>query len=440
MNQRDTLCVFAKPPRPGAVKTRLAAALGAEGAARLAGAFLADSWALAASRPWARPVLVTTEQDPTLVPGAELWLQGPGDLGARLERVLSRALDRSEAAIAIGTDAPSLPADRLDAAHQALASGADAVLGPAEDGGYYLIGLRRCPPGLLRDLPWSARDTLEATRRRLEARGLRVTLLEPWFDVDRPADLERLRALLRGDRAAAPATAALLAPRISIVMPVLDEARRIERALELLAGQGGLHEVIVVDGGSTDATVARARGAGARVLEAPRGRALQMNAGAAAAGGDVLLFLHADTVLPPDAASRVARALLPPDVVAGAFPTRTVHDGDGPAPWYAPLFRLADLRTAAGRLPYGDHALFVRTEVFRRLGGYPPVELMEDLELASRLRREGRIAWTDAPVQTSARRFAARPIYYFVLMNVFPLLYRAGVPPRTLARIYGEVR
>lgn len=207
-----TICLFAKPPRPGRVKTRLAATVGAAGAAALARAFAEDTWASVASLPWARAVLATTDpaaaewREARLAPA---WPQGRGDLGARLQRVLRRALRETPAALAIGTDTPGLPTGLLERAREALRR-ADAVLGPCEDGGFYLLGLRRCPPGLLRGLPWSAPETFVTTLARLRDRGLTAAVIPPWFDVDRPADLECLRALLRRGELRAPRTARVL--------------------------------------------------------------------------------------------------------------------------------------------------------------------------------------------------------------------------------------
>ncbi len=200
------ICVFAKPPVAGEVKTRLAATLGPERAAALARAFLDDTLEAVQSVPWAEAALATTAPFPAPVP---TLLQGPGDLGARIERVLRAALERAPAAIAIGADAPALPLRLLEAARSALAV-ADAVLGPAADGGFYLLALRRCPEGLLAGLPWSAADTCLRTAAQLRAAGLRTVLLEEWFDVDRPEDLERLRAALQAGEVVAPRTAALL--------------------------------------------------------------------------------------------------------------------------------------------------------------------------------------------------------------------------------------
>ncbi len=333
MAETGIVCVFAKPPRPGKVKTRLAAEIGPEAAADLARAFFADTWQTASALPWARPVLATTETGATEWSGirAEAWPQGEGDLGDRMERVLRRALATAPFALAIGSDSPGLPQALLEKAPRRLES-ADAVIGPSADGGFYLLGLTRCPPGLLASLPWSAGDTCERTAERLRGRGLSVELLPPWFDVDRIGDLTRLRSLLARGEIVAPRTAAALRrapPRISVVIPVLDEEARIARQLQRLAFLRGLCEVIVVDGGSRDRTVERARASGhARVITAPRGRADQMNAGAAAATGEVLLFLHADVELPADAPRIVAKALEAPEVVAGAFRTWTVPDGD----------------------------------------------------------------------------------------------------------------
>ena len=227
--------------------------------------------------------------------------------------------------------------------------------------------------------------------------------------------------------------------RISVVIPVLDEELRIGGRLAELGRMAGIAEVIVVDGGSRDRTAEIVRGfPEVRLVSAPRGRGAQMNAGARSAAGDVLLFLHADVVLPLDAATWVGRVLGDPAVVAGAFRTWTVPDAG--RSWVTPLLHLADLRSRFTRLPYGDQALFVRRDAFERVGGFPDQPLMEDLELSLRLRRVGRIATAPATVRVSGRRFLVRPIRSAVQMRLFPLLYRLGVPPGLLARLYGDPR
>jgi rSAM/selenodomain-associated transferase 2 len=227
-------------------------------------------------------------------------------------------------------------------------------------------------------------------------------------------------------------------PAVAVVLPVLDEEARIGRRLAQLAHYG-VAEIVVVDGGSRDRTMDIARAVpGVRVLSAARGRGTQSNAGAAATSAEVLLFLHADTELPSDAVHWIARALASPDVVAGAFRVRHVAD-DG-RNWLGVLLRLADLRSYVTGLPYGDQALFVRRSAFVAAGGFPPQPLFEDLELAKRLRRLGRIVTVPAVVRVSARRFLQRPLRSLVAMHTFPMLYRLGVPPATLERLYGAPR
>jgi len=444
------VCVLAKPPVPGEVKTRLTGVVGQEGAAVLASAFLRDTWSAFSTVDWARAVVSTTGPLGDDFDDVESWDQGDGDLGQRLERTLVRGLGEAPLVFAVGSDSPGLPLALIEQARDALAS-ADAVLGPCADGGFYLLGLKRCPPDLLADLPWSQADTLERVRERLKARGLSVAVLPPWFDVDRPEDLARLEHLIRDGCIDAPATARALAglkrtpgppvgePRISVVIPTLDEAARIAARLRELAAMPAIAEVVVVDGGSCDDTVAIARSfPGVRVLGAPRGRASQMNRGAAVATGDVLIFLHADVALPVDAERWVRVALADERVVAGAFRTWTVPDTA--RSWLAPLLHLADLRSRYTSLPYGDQALFVRSGAFRAAGGFPEIPIMEDLQIARRLQRLGRIRTVPASVRVSGRRFLARPIYYTLLVNVLPLLYRLGVPPTVLARPYWNPR
>jgi uncharacterized protein len=222
MNFRDTtLCIFAKAPRAGAVKTRLAATIGADAAVRLADAFFWDTLELAEQLAPVRVVVALSGNEmllPALRDRVDIWPQGEGDLGARLERNLRRALTENTRALAVGTDSPGLPVALLVQALAALDTH-DAVLGPADDGGFYLLGTRTCPKGLLSGLPWSSGNTGEKTLARLEDRGLTVKLLAPWFDVDREQDLERLRALLGAGEIHAPATCRVLGIRAAVGAP-----------------------------------------------------------------------------------------------------------------------------------------------------------------------------------------------------------------------------
>jgi rSAM/selenodomain-associated transferase 2 len=228
--------------------------------------------------------------------------------------------------------------------------------------------------------------------------------------------------------------------RISVVIPVLDEATQIGERLNELA-RFAFHEVIVVDGGSIDETRAIVRRFPDVVLvEAPRGRARQMNEGVKRATGDVLVFLHADVSLPVDAALHIRRALGHPGTAAGAFRTWTVADKGTPRPWWSPLLHLADLRSRYSRLPYGDQALFLRREVFQTTGGFPEIALMEDLAFSRKLRTMGVVRTIPSQVVVSGRRFIQRPFYYTLLVNLFPFLFQLGVPASVLAVWYGHAR
>jgi rSAM/selenodomain-associated transferase 2 len=224
---------------------------------------------------------------------------------------------------------------------------------------------------------------------------------------------------------------------ISVVIPVLDEEARIGMRLDELRA-AGIADVVVVDGGSRDRTVAIARAGGARVLATTRGRGRQLNEGARAATGDVLVFLHADAALPADAVAWIDRALADPATVGGAFRIRTVADAG--RNWLGPFLRIADIRSHVTRLPYGDQALFVRRDAFERVGGFPDEPIMEDVGLVRRLRRAGRVVTLPAYVRVSGRRFLKHPIAGTLAMWTFPSLHRLGVPARVLARWYGNPR
>lgn len=223
-------------------------------------------------------------------------------------------------------------------------------------------------------------------------------------------------------------------PALSIVVPVLDEAEVIEPALAALAPlRARGHEVIVVDGGSTDGTPALARPLADRVLRAPRGRARQMNAGARAARGEVLLFLHADTRL-PDAADRLVLAGL-------ARRGRGWGRFDARLSGRHPLLRLTgwlfSLRSRLTGVATGDQAIFVRRDWFEAVGGYPDLPLMEDLALSRALKRRGRPLCLRQRVTTSSRRWERHGILRTILlMWRLRLAYYLGADPHELARLY----
>jgi rSAM/selenodomain-associated transferase 2 len=223
-------------------------------------------------------------------------------------------------------------------------------------------------------------------------------------------------------------------PGLSIIVPMLDEAAGIAATLHALRPLAA--EIIAVDGGSRDGTVAAATPLADRVLVAARGRARQMNAGAAAARGDILLFVHADTVLPAGADARVAAA-----VAAGAAWGRFDVRIAGRSRWLPLIATLMNWRSRLTGIATGDQAIFVRRETFTAVGGFPDQPLMEDIALSARLRRIGRPACLRERVTTSGRRWEARGIWRTIfLMWSLRLRYFCGASPDQLARDYGHVR
>jgi rSAM/selenodomain-associated transferase 2 len=221
---------------------------------------------------------------------------------------------------------------------------------------------------------------------------------------------------------------------LSIVIPALDEATNLARLLpDLLAREPGA-EVIVVDGGSGDDTRAVvARTPSVRWLAGPRGRARQMNAGARAAAGDVLLFLHADTTLPSGAGGAILAALRDPAVVGGRFDVRL----DSRHPLLGVVGWMMSRRSRLTGIATGDQAIFVRRGVFEALGGYADIPLMEDVDFTRRLKRRGRVAALRQRVTTSARKWEREGVLRtIVLMWTLRLLYALGVSPARLHRWY----
>ncbi len=224
--------------------------------------------------------------------------------------------------------------------------------------------------------------------------------------------------------------------KLSIIMPVLNESAGIESALEALRPYRARGmDVVVVDGGSSDDTAARARPLADRVLEAPSGRATQMNTGAAVAQGDVLLFLHADTRLPENADTLIAEGFARSKRAWGRFDVRFDDGG-----WLHLVAFTMNWRSRMTGICTGDQAMFMTRATFDEIGGFPSIALMEDVAASARLKRIGRPLSLHAHVRTSGRRWRRHGIWRTILlMWRLRLAYFFGGDPKSLARHYGYV-
>jgi rSAM/selenodomain-associated transferase 2 len=219
--------------------------------------------------------------------------------------------------------------------------------------------------------------------------------------------------------------------KISIIIPTLNEEKMVGATLGKI---GAGVEIIVVDGGSSDRTVIMAREWGAKVvISAEKGRAKQMNLGATIARGDILLFLHGDTLLPEDYRERILESFQLPEVIAGAF--ELAIEGEEKSLRF--VERMVKWRSIWFSLPYGDQGIFLKASTFCDMGGFPDLLIMEDFEFVQRLKRRGKIRIIPRVVVTSGRRWRKLGVWQTTLLNQIIILgYYLGISPQILARLY----
>ncbi len=427
------LIVFARYPTPGKAKTRLIPALGPQGAADLQRRMTEHVLERVGEFARGRHISVEVHHDGGSTRLMNYWLgrefryrrQGKGDIGARMAHCFRETFaDGTERAVLIGTDCPGITPDIVHDAFDSLDRN-DVVVGPANDGGYYLIGLRRPVPELFVGIPWGTDAVIKDTLLTAKKLALSIHLVKTLGDVDNPEDLPIWER-------EAPSQTNHHAGHISVIIPTLNEASCLAGTLAKIWNAEDV-ETLIVDGGSTDRTVEIAKSCSVKVIAAKRGRATQMNKGAAAASGGILLFLHADTHLPNGFADYARRILARPEIAAGSFKLQI----NGAMPGLRLIERAANWRSKTLQLPYGDQALFLKTSLFRAMGGFPDIPIMEDLEFVRRLRKRGRIAIAPVPAVTSARRWLALGLWRTTLMNQCALAaYYAGVSLPTIAEWY----
>jgi rSAM/selenodomain-associated transferase 2 len=286
--------------------------------------------------------------------------------------------------------------------------------------------MTRARPELFASIDWGTERVYAQTRDAVKRYGLTSAELPEINDVDRPGDLH---IILNH-----PGFKDVFAekPLISVIIPTLNESAVLGRTLERVCRADGI-EIIVPDGGSQDATTEIASAAGAAVMAVSGGRAAQMNAGASAARGPILLFLHADTLLPDDYDGQIRQTLDNPSVVAGAFRFQT--DGSGVA--MRVVEWAANFRSAILSWPYGDQGLFMEKRIFHESGGFAHLAVMEDFELVRRLRSRGSVVTLDDTAVTSARRWRELGVLRTALCNQCMIAgFLAGVEPERLSRFY----
>ncbi|MHC4871314.1 MAG: TIGR04283 family arsenosugar biosynthesis glycosyltransferase [Planctomycetota bacterium] len=422
------LIIFTKWPEPDKVKTRLIPKLGSKGAAlfhdKLTTYTCSTSLKLSDTQ-------ISVYYSGCSESEAANWLgsdfsytqQSAGDLGCKMLSAFNQSFQSGfESTIIIGTDSPEITPDLLDIAFNCLEL-SDLVVGPALDGGYYLIGMKNSHKSLFENIEWSTENVLSQTIEKTEAENLDFSFLPHLSDIDTPDDLY-IWDKVSSDSQEKPKS------RISVIIPALNEENNIT---DCITSIGGNCEVIVADGGSHDATRLNACKCGAICIPSQPGRGRQMNKGAELATGEILLFLHADTILPEDWEESVLEIAADSNTSIGAFSLKINNTSFK----FRIIEKLVSLRNYLFSTPYGDQALFIRKKDFDALGKFKDIPLLEDLALVKNAAKVGKIITSEKSVVTSADRWLKSGTLKRTVINQIILAgYYAGVSPERLAKLY----
>lgn len=429
---RRALILFMRYPEAGKVKSRLAASLGHSEAVRIYERLVRRTLGVAAdfkrSTKQADIFIALTPSEK--LPAARRRYPGPwtffpqtgSHLGERMKRAIEHVVSIGCGRVVLaGTDIADIQEGDFTQAFRALDAGL-AALGPALDGGFYLIGLDRPCPSAFDAPQWGTGDIFRRTEEALRASGFQVKTLTRRRDVDRPEDIFHL------------SRDPMLSASLSVVIPTLGAPADLESLLQSLDDQlWPADEAVLVVAGNAPLEAVECPGRRIRILTAPKGRGLQLNRGAQAATGDVFLFLHGDSFPPPNFAYSVRKIVIAPQASLGCF-----HLSFSPS---TPALRIiagwANFRTRRLKLPYGDQGLFCTRAVYESAGGFRKQFLMEDVDFVRQCRRRGKLLILPDPIATSPRRYVEKGILRASLKNhLLLLLYHLGVEERRLCSLY----
>jgi hypothetical protein len=432
----NALLIFLRYPEAGRVKRRLSEEVGPARAAEVYEKLIRRTLGLVCDftrrSPATRIIIFHTPENP--VEKFKAKFRGPWEfrsqdgehLGTRMANALRSAFATgADKVVLIGTDLADIQATDLERAFKDIGNKV-AVLGPAADGGFYLIGADRPLDSALHFGVWGTSDVFSRTARALEAGGFCVRPAAERNDVDCMRDLERLESDF------------LFASSISVIIPTLSAAHKLSPLLTYV--ENSLwpgDEIVVVTGSAVEKTALQRISPSLTVVNAGVGRGIQQNIGAMLSRNTILFFLHDDTIPPPEFAYLIRRACRDKPEALGCFKLRFVPSNRA----LAAIASWANLRTVLFKLPYGDQGFFCRRELFERIGGFGRRYLMEDVELVSKLHRMGGpgriVSMLPVPVYSSSERYFRKGVLKACLQNHSTFLLSVlGRDERALYRKY----
>ena len=434
MNKR--IILFTRYPEPGKCKKRLAKVIGDKNAAKVQLRMTLKAINVCneyiKSHPECSLEIYYTgngEYEMALVYGNYLYTrQNDETLGDRMRLAIKKAKEEGiDAVIIIGTDIPFFTYEHFVDSFDAIIE-KDLVIIPAYDGGYCLIGMKEDNPLIFPgNMKWGEANVLERTLKLAKKARMKTVIMNPMHDIDSGDDLKHLEDTDILDD--------LPEPIVCVIIPALNEEANIAESI-VSAGKSKGVEIIVSDGGSEDKTKTIANDLGARVIESKKGRSVQMNTAAIQAKAPILLFLHADTILPENYVYEICSILSMKNVRAGSFEIKI----EGRNKALMNIEKSVNFRSRFLKMTYGDQGFFITKQVFNEIGGFPVIPIMEDYAIVKKIKKVGRMGISNFCVITSGRRWDKAGYMKTLIVNKFVFLgYKLGLNPDFLRRLYDKL-